>query len=486
MIVQFNGATRTVTGSNYLLHTPSGRVLLDCGLFQGSRYLAERNRREFRDEPRRLRHIILSHAHIDHCGLIPRVVAEGFKGRIFATPATIDLCRVLLPDSAHIQEEDAKYLYKKWRKLGGPRPPDPLYTIKDVDRALRAFRPVPYDTQFEIDEHLSLRFLDAGHILGAAIVELTVRSDAGEQVLVFSGDLGSDDQPIVRDPTPVTRADFLLLESTYGFRLHEPADQRYEEFVRIAGETIARGGKLIIPSFAVGRTQSLLYALNQAIENRDLPHVPVFVDSPLAISVTKIARAHQECFDRETGLLLARGDDPFDFPGLKFTRTVDESKQINATEGPAVIISASGMCTAGRIRHHLKHGLRDQRNTVLFVGFQARGTLGRRLREKPEVVTIFHRPVPVRAQIATMNSYSAHADQRQLLDWFGHISPPPQLTMLIHGEEFASFKLATLIREEHNAWTYVPHLKEQINLSDAEHLGQLAHEQRWDPEWDYD
>jgi metallo-beta-lactamase family protein len=486
MIVQFNGATRTVTGSNHLLRTPSGLVALDCGMFQGSRYLEERNRREFRGDPAKLRCLILSHAHIDHAGMIPRTVADGFKGRIFATPATIDLCRIMLRDSAHIQEEDAKYCYKKWRQHGGPPPPQPLYTIKDAERAMLAFRPVPYDTPFEIDENLTLRFLDAGHILGAAIVELTVRDGTKEQVLVFSGDLGMPAQPILRDPTPVTRADFLLMETTYGFRLHEPMDQRYERFVTILNETIKRGGKVVIPAFAVGRTQTLLFDLNTAVARRDLPRVPVYVDSPLASSATEVFRAHRECFDEEADQLLSSGDDPFDFPGLHFTQTVDESKAINEQPGPAIILSASGMCNAGRIRHHLKHTLGDPKNTILFVGFQARGTLGRELVEGATTVRFFNRDFPVKAQIAKLSSYSAHADQRQLLDWFAHITPPPQLTMMVHGEEFASFHMAQLVEQEYNAWAYVPHMHEQINLDEPEHLKQLGREQQWDPEWDYE
>ncbi len=487
MIVQFLGAARTVTGSCHLLETPSGRLLLDCGMYQGSASLERRNSGTYWPDPTTLNYVLLSHAHIDHCGLIPRLVSQGFRGRILATSATIDLAKILLADSAHIQEEDAKYLRKRWAKHGHPgEPPEPLYTAAEAEHAMRVFRPVPYNEIIELDSRLAVRFHDAGHILGSAAIEVIVQEDQGERVLVFSGDLGTPNRPLLRNPSTLERADYLLTESTYGYRFHEPPEERSEKFLAIIHETADRGGRLIIPSFSVGRTQDLLYEINNFVEGGMLKPLPVYVDSPLAISATKIFEAHPECFDAATHELLTKGDDPFEFPGLQFTRTVEESKQINELPGPCIIISASGMCTAGRIRHHLKHALPQAKNTVLFVGFQARGTLGRRLREGENPVRIFGREVPVAATIRTMNAFSAHADQPGLLDWFAHFQPPPTFTACVHGEELAAFELATKIETQYKARTYVPHWQEEVDLGDEASLRRLAVEQRWDIEWDFD
>ena len=418
MKLTFVGATRTVTGSQYLLETGHTRLLVDCGMYQGSDHTREQGRLDYPLNPADLTCVLLTHAHIDHSGNLPLLARHGFRGTIFATEPTVDLCNIMLTDSAHIQEEDARFDLKKWGRKGrvGP-PPTPLYTVADAAAALRLFLPVKYDRFVEVAPGIRARWRDAGHILGAASIELRVEKDGREVGIVFSGDIGQPHRPLLRDPHPPDPADFVIMESTYGNRLHESRSFDVDHLRELVLEAAGRRGHIIIPAFAVGRTQELLYELNGLIENRRIPRVPVYLDSPLAISATRITERHADCFDERTQAQIAAGDNPMNFPGLQMTRTVNESKEINTSDGPRIIISASGMCTAGRIRHHLRHHLPHPNDVVLFVGFQASGTLGRILQDGARSVKLFGEWVDVRARVQTMYGFSAHADANGLLQW---------------------------------------------------------------------
>ncbi len=455
-----------MTGSRYVLETPRGKLMVDCGLYQGSRRLEERNWRPFSHPPPDIRWLLLTHAHIDHSGLVPRFVREGYAGDVIATAATCDLATIMLRDSAHIQEEDAAYLQRKWRQAGrrGPEPPPPLYTLEDAEAAIERLRPVRYRELCELDDGLRVRFSDAGHILGSAFVEVWVE-DSGQSVKVaFSGDLGSERNLLLRDPAVLDDADFLLIESTYGDRLHESAEDRSRCFREVVQSSIQRGGALIIPAFSVGRTQEIMYQLNNLVESHVTTAVPTFIDSPLAMRATSIFRKHPECYNTQTKALLSSGDDPFDFPKLSFTRSVQASKEINATAAPYIVISASGMCEAGRIRHHLRHHIENPQDTILFVGFQAAHTLGRRIVEGVSPIRIFSREHLVRARIESISGFSAHADRQGLLGWYGQIQEKPWLTFVTHGEPTASGALRDALAEQFGKFAYVPELGEAVEL----------------------
>ena len=374
----FRGGAGTVTGSCYLLETDHLRILVDCGMFQGKRELRVLNYRTPLVPLNTIDYILLTHAHIDHSGLIPRFYNKGFRGQILATRATADLCKVMLPDSGHIQELEAEWQNRK-AKRRGEKPCPPLYTAVDAINCLQCFQPVNYGEEILLDEQVRVRFLDAGHILGSAIIEIWIKEENKEFKIVFSGDLGNTGAAIIRDPVQVTDADYLVIESTYGNRIHEPMADETAKLEEIILQTLSNNGNVIIPAFAVGRTQQILYELNSMVESGTLPQIPVFIDSPLAVSATEIFRDARECYDEETLELLRQNDDPFYFPGLTLVRSADESRALNNYKGGAIIISASGMCDAGRIKHHLKHNLWRPESSVVFIGFQAEGTLGRRL-----------------------------------------------------------------------------------------------------------
>ena len=456
MRISFFGAARTVTGSQYMLSTERGRVLVDCGMFQGRRHMREQNRMDFHFNPAKIDHVILTHAHIDHCGLLPRLVASGFSGRVTTTEPTADLCEILLLDSAHIQEEDARYDLMKWQRHGrhGP-PPQALYTKADIPPTLELLRAAEYDETVQIAPWLRVRFTDAGHILGSAIVELWLGEGADTTKVVFSGDLGQVGQPLLRDPQPVAEADYLVIESTYGNRLHAPAAEHEAAFVRLVKKTIQRRAHLIIPAFSVGRTQDVLYQLNKLVESGEIKAVPVYLDSPLAIRATKIVRKHRDCFDAEAQAMLAVGDQPTDFPGLRFTPSVEESKAINTTEGPFIVISASGMCTAGRIRHHLRNHIGHKDDTVLLVGFQAAGTTGRYLQDGGKDVKLFKEWYPVKADVVSLSGFSAHADLKGLLDWVSQVKGVKGV-FVTHGEESACLDFAATLHRKLGLKSYAP------------------------------
>lgn len=459
MEVQFLGAARTVTGTMHLLHINGARVLLDCGLFQGKRKESLDRNRQLPFDAASVDLMILSHAHIDHSGNIPNLVKSGYTGPIYCTFATRDLCAAMLRDSGHIQESDAEYVNKKRARKGEP-PVEPIYTEADAVQSLDQFLSMSYGRSLPILPDVRLTFLDAGHILGSAIVILDIESDTSENPhrLVFSGDLGRPDKPILEDPTILDGCNTLIIESTYGSRLHPEVHEIKGELKRVVDETVRRGGKLVIPAFAVGRTQELVYDLHQLVAANEIPELPVFVDSPLAIDVTSVFRLHPECYDAEVEqfLLDSGSRDPFGFSRLQYTRSVEQSKAINDRTEPAIIISASGMAEAGRIQHHLKNNVEDPRNTVLIVGWQAPNTLGRYIVERRDTIKIFGEEYALRAQVEVINGFSAHADRSELLDWVQAMRDRPQKAFVVHGEPEAAQSLADGLVDIGIAETYVP------------------------------
>ena len=436
MKIRFYGAARTVTGSQHLLEVNGNKLLLECGIFQGKRRDFYERNRSFPFDPRSLDAVILSHAHIDHSGNLPNLVKQGYNGPIYVTPPTADLAGVMLLDSAHIYEEDAAYLNKKKRKHGEPYI-EPLYTRADAERVPALFHTIGYEQPFEPVPGIQARLVDAGHILGSAAVVLEIREGGKKTRLWFSGDIGRFKLPLIADPVLPKDVDYLIMECTYGDKPHRDPDLAYAEFRDTVKRTVARGGKVVIPAFAVGRTQELVYDLNRMISDGEIPRIPVFVDSPLAINASEVFRRHPDYFDDETHQFMQSGHHPaLDFPGLRYTRSVSESKEINTIDQPMVIISASGMAETGRILHHLAHNIEDPRNTICIVSWQAPDTLGRRLAERQPKVRIFGEEMPVRAEVATIGGLSAHAGQAMLIDYAKAANQNGlKHIFLVHGEE---------------------------------------------------
>jgi metallo-beta-lactamase family protein len=468
MEVEFHGAARTVTGSQHLLIVNGRKILLDCGLYQGSRRESYERNQHLPFNAAKVDVMVLSHAHIDHSGNIPNLVKSGFKGDIVCTYATRDLCAIMLRDSAKIQQYDIEYVNKKRRKAGDP-PIEPIYDMADAVESLKSFIGIGYDRPYRLLPGITLTFYDAGHILGSAIVVLDIEENGKQTRVVFSGDIGRPHRPILRDPTFLEAADVLIIESTYGNREHADNEEASNKLERIVNETFKRGGKLIVPAFAVGRTQELVYRLHQLVESRDIPpRLPIYVDSPLAIDATGIYRLHPEAYDEEIAsfMLEDRHGDPFGFDMMRYTRTTAESKELNFLNDPAVIISASGMAEAGRILHHLKNNVEDPRNTILIVGWQAPHTLGRRLVEKQKEVKIFGESYQLRAQVETLNGLSAHADRSELLDWTGHLVKRPHHTFIVHGEDEAALALAdSLQKEQKFSNVHVPYRGQRFTIN---------------------
>ena len=477
MNITFLGATKMVTGSNFLVEGAGKKFLVDCGMYQGKATDEMENEAPFLYDVNDIDFMLLTHAHIDHSGRIPKLYNEGFRGKVYATKATCDLCSIMLPDSGHIQEQENEWKNNK-RKRKGEKQKPPLYTAEDATKCLEIFEPVKYDEIIDIDENIHVRFNDAGHMLGSAIIEVWVSENGKTTKAVFTGDLGNNDIPLLASPTMIDDADYLIMESTYGDRLHLRNDEKAETFLNIVSETLDNGGTVVIPSFAVGRTQEILYELNMIKEERSkdekfqeeyekLMKAPVYVDSPLAISATEIFKENEDLFDDETKEIMKRGDNPLEFSGLKFTRTADESKALNESDEPAIIISASGMCEVGRIKHHLKHNIWNPNSTILFVGYQAPGTLGRTIVDGAKKVKIFGEEFSVKARIEYIEGYSGHADQEWLLNFIYSFIKKPKHIFLVHGEPNGQLVLKNKIVESTEIPVTIPNFGEKYTLDDS-------------------
>lgn len=469
MKITFCGAAQAVTGSSFLIETDRVRFIVDCGMFQGTKEIRSFNQGPFLYNPAELDFMLLSHAHIDHAGLIPRLCKSGFKQPIYATKATVELSKISLPDAGHIQEMEAEWRNRK-RQRKGLSGAEPFYTAAEAMAALKFFNPVDYGNFFEPARGIKVRFQDAGHILGSSLVEIWV-TEAGKTIkLVYSGDLGQADRPIINDPTYIREADYVLIESTYGDRNHPQAQDKEELLQKVVRQTIGSGGNLIIPAFAVGRTQEILYHLKNLIITGRIPRLPVYIDSPMAVSVTEVYRQSSDYYDEDTLKMLSEDHNPFEFEGLHFIRTAEESKQLNQIAKGAIIISASGMCEAGRILHHLKHNLWRPESHILFVGYQAEGTLGRRLADGAEVVKIMGEEVKVRAVIHQIDGFSAHADQNGLLEWLAAFDKPFRELFIVHGEPAVQREFAAEIQRRFGIKAQIPQYGERFILDTAAHL----------------
>lgn len=466
MKLTFWGAAQTVTGSMHELELEGHRYLLDCGQYQGRRKEAEARNRDFPFCCDQISAVVLSHAHIDHSGNLPLLVHKGFQGPIYTSAGTADLCVPMLTDSASIQEKDALYLNKRNAKQGRKQEPVvPMYTIEDAQKTFPLFRPTPMRTPTDIGPSLSYFSVDAGHLLGSTSMTLTGKVDGREIVLAFSGDVGRAGLPIIRDPEPMPPADFLIMESTYGNRLHKPLTDVANTVADVVNRTYKRGGKMIVPSFAVGRTQQLVLVLHQLINAGRIPSFPIFVDSPLAVNVTDVFRKHKELFDEEALQFDENGEDPFGFQRLRYVREVSESKALNDLHGPFMVISASGMCEAGRILHHLKNNIADPKNTVLITGYQAENTLGRKIVEKWPEVNIFGEPVRLRAEVAVLDELSGHADQNELLEWMKPMVGRLRKVFLVHGEPDSQKALIQKIQERYGLDVVAPARQQSFDLA---------------------
>ena len=480
MKITFLGAAKTVTGSNFLVEAAGKKFLVDCGMYQGKVTEEFENSDPFLYDVNSIDFMLLTHAHIDHSGRIPKLYNEGFRGNIYATKATCDLCEIMLPDRGHIQEVEVVWKNKKRIRQGEKALP-PLYTAEDAYKCLEIFKPVDYDDIVEIDDNISVRFNDAGHMLGSSIIEVWVTEDGKTKKIVFTGDLGNNDLPLLDSPTMISNADYLVMESTYGNRLHIRNDDKAKMFLDIVSETLDNGGRVIIPSFAVGRTQEILYEIDKLKEEfsqdeefarkyETLMKVPVYVDSPLAISATEVFKKNVDLFEDEIQEKIKRGDNPLEFNGLQFNQTAEESKALNQDTRPAIILSASGMCDVGRIKHHLKHNLWNPKSTILFVGYQAPGTLGRSIVEGAKKVKIFGEEIAVNARVEYIEGYSGHADQTWLLNFIYSFTNPPKHVFLVHGEPEGQLELKEKIEQTSECKVIIPNFGDSFELEETPKL----------------
>jgi len=469
MKIKFLGASKVVTGSCYLIESEHSKILIDCGLFQGSEELERLNSEPFDFNPSLIDYVILSHAHIDHSGRIPKLVNEGFKGKVITTKATKELCDIMLIDSGHIHESDAKWENKHRLRSGKPLI-KPLYTAEDAANSLRYFDPVLYNQKIKLSNEVSIRFKDAGHILGSSIIELWITERDKTAKVVFSGDLGMKNKPILRNPAKIDFADYLIVESTYGNRLHQQVGESTKKLVDIINKTVSRGGSVIIPSFAVSRTQELIYELNHYYEYDNnvetFMRIPIYIDSPMAVSATSVYRNNSYCFNEAAKKLVLDGDDPFKFDNLHYIRSQAESMRLNEVNYPKVIISASGMCTAGRIRHHLRHNLWNKKNSIIFVGYQAEGTLGRQLKDGSKKVKVLGEEVSVEAEVYSIEGFSGHADRTELLSFIESFDSVPKKIFVTHGEESSANDFAQCLQDSYHVKAIVPDIGFVFELKD--------------------
>ncbi len=464
------GGVETVTGSCFLVQGPKGKkILIDCGLFQGSTQMEIRNYQAWGFDPRDISHLFLSHAHIDHSGRIPKLVKDGFRGKIITTQPTADLCQIMLLDSAHIQEMDAQWQTRK-NKRQSKKVIEPLYTTKDAEESLKYFYPIERKQIIPVEPGIKARFQDAGHVLGSSILELWVEEADKEIKIVFSGDIGQKNQLIVNDPEAVTEADYLFVESTYGDRLHRSFEESKDELLEAIQYAVSRKEKVIIPAFALERTQEILYILGEFYRDGKLPNIPVYLDSPLAIKATEVFRRNKKYYDESARVIVEQGFDPFNMPNLHLTPTTDESMAINSMKGPAIIIAGSGMCTAGRIKHHLKHNLWREGASIVIVGFQAKGSLGRKIVDGDRRVKILRENIAVKAKVFTIGGFSAHADQSDLLAWVQNFRTSRPKVFIVHGETKASETLSNLIHERIGLASRIPKWKETLTMVPREKI----------------
>lgn len=470
MKISFHGAIESVTGSCHLLEFNNKKILLDCGQFQGSKREEKMNFDDFDFVPSEIDYLLLSHCHIDHCGRIPLLVKRGFKGDIICTKPTYDLCKIMLLDSAYIHESEAEWENRKGRRAG-KKTVEPLYTQEDAAYCMKYFKPKLYGQMVKVDDDLSIRFLDAGHVLGSALIEMWIEDESNKELkIVYSGDLGVENKPLLNDPSYVEEADYVIMEATYGNRLHQNTESKMDKLIDVIINTTRRGGNVIIPSFAVGRTQEIIYELNKYY---DYPHknaeelrkIPVYIDSPLATKTTEIFKSNSQVFDEETRKLLLSGDNPLNFENLNFVQSPNESKLLNEDKTPKIIIAASGMCEAGRIKHHLKHNLWRPESSVVFVGYQAENTLGRRIRDGEKLVKIFGEEINVLAQVYDLDGFSGHADKNGLLKWVGEFKKKPKKVFIVHGENDAKLEFARTVEEKLSIQCIVPQITQTYELN---------------------
>lgn len=463
--LRFLGAAQNVTGSRHLLEANGTRILVDCGLYQ-ERHFKTRNWDPFNVPPDSIDAVLLTHAHLDHCGLLPKLVREGFRGKIYCTAATAELARIILLDSAKLQEEDAEFKRKRHKREGraGPYPEVPLYTVADAERCFTHFAAVKYKQAVAVAKSIEARFCDAGHVLGSSIIKVDIQHNGGQTSVLFSGDIGRPDRPIVRDPTYVDEADYILVESTYGDRVHDDPRNIRKTFAEVINSTRKAGGNIIVPSFALERSQEVLYYINELLLEDKIPHIMVFLDSPMAGSITKVFQHYPDLLDEETVQLIRRHQSPFSFPGLKATETSKESKAINHIKGTVMVIAGSGMCNGGRIKHHLVQNISRPESTIMFVGYQAVGTLGRQIVDGEQKVRILGQTYEVKARVVKINGFSAHADKNELLQWLSGLKRPPKGVFLVHGEPESAHHFADFLKEKTGWPIHVPAYNDEIVL----------------------
>jgi len=463
--LQFLGAAQNVTGSRHFLEVNGTRLLVDCGLYQ-ERQFKDRNWEAFSLPPESIDAALLTHAHLDHCGLLPRLVKEGFKGKIYCTEATAEIAKIILLDSAKIQQEDAEFKRKRHEREGrkGPHPEEPLYTTADAEACFPLFNPVKYKKALDIGAGVEAIFCDAGHVLGSSVIKVKITQNGQHRSILFSGDIGRPNRPILHDPVLIQEADYILIESTYGDRVHEEPEDIKTKIAEVINSTKQAGGNIIVPSFALERSQEVLYYINELLLADEIPHLMVFLDSPMAAEITKVFKKHRELYDKEMTELINNNTSPFNFPGLKIIGTTDESKAINHIKGTVMVIAGSGMCTGGRIKHHLVNNIAKPENTIMFVGYQAIGTLGRRIVNGEKEVRILGQQHSVNARVAQIHGFSAHADKEELLEWLSALKKPPKKLFIVHGEAESARHFADYIKEKTGWSVSIPAYKDKVIL----------------------